>query len=107
MSVTSKILGKVKPSAATNTTLYTAPASTQAQANVMICNQTTSSDTVRLAVIASGGTIATTDYILYDMTITADTPISIDGICLNAGEFIQVYTTNARCSFVATGLEIT
>lgn len=107
MAITAKILGKVKPSAATNTTLYTAPALTQGQVNVFICNQTASSDTIRVAVINSGGTINTTDYLLYDITVTADTPISIDGICLNAGEFIQVYTTNARCSFVATGLEIT
>jgi hypothetical protein len=97
----------VKPSATTNTTVYTCPASTQAQLSLFICNQTTSSDTVRVAIIPSGGTIATTDYLLYDAAITADTPITIDKICLPAGAFIQVYTTNARCSFVPSGIEIT
>lgn len=107
MATANKILGKVKPNAATNTTLYTTPGAKQANVNIFIANQSSVDTEIRVALIASGGTIATTDYIAYDMKISKDNPINITGIALATGQFIQVYNKLATCSFVATGIEIT
>ena len=106
MATANKVLGKVKPSAATATTLYTVPASTQANVNIFIANQSSVDTEIRVALIKSGGSLATTDYIAYDMKCNKDNPINITGIALATGDFIQVYNTLATCSFVATGIEI-
>lgn len=105
MATTFKILGKVKPNATTNTTLYTVPASTQTVVNVKIANQSAVVSAIRLAVVLSGGSIAATDYMLYDYPLDGNKTLEMSGIALNAGEFIVVYTANNTVSFVATGVE--
>jgi len=106
MATINKILGKVKPTAANPTLLYTVPGSTQANVNLFIANQSGTSTTIRVALTKSGDTLDPKDYIAYDMAITKDGPLNITGIALGAGDFITVYNTLATCSFVATGIEI-
>lgn len=107
MATTFKILGKVKPNATTNTTLYTVPASTQAVVNVKIANQSSTASAIRIAVVLSGGSVAATDYMIYDYTLEGNQTLEMSGIALNAGEFIVTYTANNTVSFVATGVEKT
>lgn len=107
MATTAKILGKSKPAAITDTVIYTVPTSTQAQANLFICNQAATAETVRIALIEAAGTLSTDDYLLYDSEIPANFSRILTGIALNAGEKISVRSTNGNASFVATGLEIT
>lgn len=107
MTTTSKILGKSKPAAATPTIIYTVPASTQAQANIFICNQTNAAETYRIALIESGGALSDDDYIVYDDSLPANYSRVLTGIALNTGESISVYSAAGNISFVATGLETT
>jgi len=104
MATANKILGQLAPSAATLTTLYTVPASTQANVNLFIANRSSVDTTVRVGIVKSGGSIY---YIVYDMNCNIDTPINITGIALAAGDYIRVYNTLATCSFNATGIELT
>ncbi len=106
MATANKILGKVKPSAASNTLLYTVPASTQANVNIFVANQSSVDTTIRVALTKSGNTLSTIDYIAYDVGINKDNPLNFTGIALAAGDKIYVYNTLATCSFVATGIEI-
>lgn len=106
MGVTAKILGKSKPAATTDTDLYTAPASTQAQATLFICNQSGGADTFRVALIEASGSLSDDDYIEYDFSLPANMTRTITGIALNAGEKISVRSGSGNISFVATGLEI-
>lgn len=99
-------MGAVKPAAATNTELVSAPASTIATVTVSVCNQSSSSETVRIAICSGGiGTLAATDYIEYDTTISANSVLERTGIPIYNGQTIVVRSANGDCSFVAYGLE--
>jgi len=106
MATSNKILGQSSPSATTLTTLYTVPASTQANVNLFICNNSIIDTTIRISIVKSGGSTSNEEYIAYDMKISRDYPINITGIALATGDFIQVYATLATVTFTATGIEI-
>lgn len=107
MATNNKILGRLKPAAATPGTLYTVPGSTQANVNLFCCNQSAAADdTIRVAITPSGASLTTTDYIVYDAIVKKGTTENITGIALAAGDFITVYSTNGLSSFVATGIEV-
>ena len=108
MASTSKILGKVKPGAATPTTLYTVPGATQAQAVIFVTNQGAGVSKIRVALLLAAGVLADTDYIAFDIPlITAGEGVTFAGIALNTGEKISVESDTGDVSFVATGIEIT
>jgi hypothetical protein len=103
---TSKILGRQKPAATTATLLYTAPAATQAGVNIFAANQSSSADTIRIALTPSGVVLSATDYIAYDVPLGGNTTLNLTGIELNTGDFVTVESGNGSTSFVATGLEV-
>lgn len=110
MTVTAKILGTSKPSAEAYATLYTVGASTQAQAVIYATNQGASADSYRVALVASGGSAnppAAAAFIGYNVAITKGVADKFDGICLNVGDLMAVYSSGGNVSFVATGLEVT
>ena len=107
MATNNKILGRLKPTAVTPTTLYTVPGATQANVNLFCANQSASADDIiRVAITPSGSTLAVTDYIVFDITIKKGTSENLTGIALAAGDFITVQSTNGTVSFVATGIEV-
>ena len=108
MPTTYKVLGQVAPSAATLTTLYTAPASTQTVVStISVCNQSASATTFRIAIRVAGGAISGEDYIAYDSAISGNNTTFITvGITLNATDVISVYSTAATVSFNVFGSEI-
>ena len=106
MATANKILGQSKPAATTNTTLYTVPASTQANVNVFVSNQAAGDDKVRVAVTKSGNALATSNYLVYDTIIPPNSSLNLTGIALATGDFVTVYCTGGNCSFNATGIEI-
>lgn len=108
MPTTYKVLGQVIPSATTATTLYTVPAATQTVvSSISICNQASSSATFRIAVRVAGATLATSQYIAYDVTVgAADTTVLTLGLTLGATDIITIYASTATVSFAAFGSEI-
>ena len=106
MATANKVLGQSKPVAATPTTLYTVPASTQANVNVFISNQAAGNDMVRVALTKSGNSLAASNYLVYDAQIPPNSSLNLTGIALATGDFITVYCTSGNCSFNATGIEI-
>jgi glucose-6-phosphate dehydrogenase assembly protein OpcA len=109
MPQTHKVLGQANPSATTLTTLYTAPASTQAVCStITICNTASSATTYRIAVRPAGASIATSQYIAYDSALPAnDTATLTLGMTLAATDVISVYAASANVAFSAFGVEIT
>ncbi len=104
-----KVLGQNNPSAATETTLYTVPASTQTVvSSIAICNQTASSATFRIAVRPSAdATTVAKHYLVYGTTVgAADTVILTVGVTMAAGDKIMIFGSNANLSFSAYGSEI-
>jgi glucose-6-phosphate dehydrogenase assembly protein OpcA len=104
-----KVLGQVAPSATTDTTLYTVPASTQAVVStIVIANRSASIVTYRVAVRPAGATIANQHYLAYDVIVGAGDSTTLTlGITLAATDVVTVFASTANLSFNAFGSEIT
>lgn len=105
MTTTYKRLGAADLAATTNTTLYTAPALTQAVATVGLCNRNGSAQTVRLA-LAAADTPTASEWLEYDFSVPANGVLERTGIALDAGKKLVVYAGGAGISAVAFGMEI-
>jgi Tfp pilus assembly protein PilW len=109
MATTSyKVLGQSNPSATTATTLYTVPSSTEAViSSLVICNQSGSPATYRIAVRPNGTTLAAVHYIVYDAVIAGNNTTAYTlGITVDAADVVTIYASTATLSFVAFGSEI-
>jgi glucose-6-phosphate dehydrogenase assembly protein OpcA len=108
MPTTYKVLGQSNPAATTLTTLYTAPAATQAViSSIVIANLTSSAATFRIAVRPAGASIANSQYIAYDITVGAsDSTVLTLGITIGATDVVSVYASTTTLTFSAYGSEI-
>ena len=108
MANTYKVLGQSNPAATTATTLYTVPASTSAVVStIVICNQTGTAATFRIAIRPAGATLAAQHYVAYDVTVGASDSTALTlGITLATTDIITVYGSTATLSFAAFGSEI-
>lgn len=97
-------LGAISPSASTYTTAYTVPASTLTVCSISICNQNTSSVTVRLS-ISTSTSPATADFIEYDLVLLPNTTIERTGLVLNNGYLLVAWASATNVSFVTYGYE--
>ena len=105
MATTIKVLGQSIPSAASLTTLYTAPSSAVCS-SIVVCNQSATPTTFRIAVRPAGAFIASQMYLYYDVAIAGnDTFVSTIGITLAASDVVSVYATLATVSFNLFGKE--
>lgn len=104
-----KVLGQSNPAATTLTSLYTAPASTQAVASTLtICNQGATLATFRVAVRPAGATVAAQHYIVFDSAVAAyDTVFLTVGVAVAATDVVSVFASTSSVSFSLFGVEIT
>ena len=100
----SGILGQSAPSATTNTTVYTVPASTYSVVNVSILNRGTTPAVVRLAVSASA-TPGNEEYLEYGVTVPPNGVLERTGIAINATKNVVVYSSTGDTSCSVYGLE--
>jgi hypothetical protein len=107
MSNTIKVLGQLSPSAASLSTLYTVPALTSAVcSSIVICNQSATPTTFRIAIRPAGASIDPKHYIYYNVAINGnDTFVSTIGISFATADVISVYATLATVSFNVFGQE--
>lgn len=104
-----KVLGQVNPSAASLTTLYTVPDSTQTICSTLsVCNTSSSSTTFRVAIRQAGAAISTLQYLSYDSTIAGNDSVFLTlGISLAATDIVSVYSATNTLAFSLFGVEIT
>lgn len=108
MPSTYKVLGQSNPTANTDTTLYTVPASTQAVISTLnVCNQNNVPVSFRIAVRPAGAALAGQHYIAYDTTVPAfdSLPVTI-GITIGATDVVTVRSNMTNVSFSAFGSEV-
>ena len=109
MATTYKVLGQVKPSAATATTAYTVPASTSAViSSINICNtSSTISESVNISIRIAGAGADDKQYI-YDGLILqpAESINAVLGITLATTDVVTVYAVGGYASFNIFGSEI-
>lgn len=103
-----KVLGQSNPLSATNTTLYTVPAATQAViSSLIICNRANSTN-YRVAIRPAGATIDDKHYIIYDSYVNQyDSVILTIGATLGNTDVVTVYAGANTLSFSLFGTEIT
>lgn len=108
MATVYKVLGQSAPSATTDTTLYTVPASTSAvTSTISIANRGAVSATYRIAVRPAGASIATSHYIAYDSTVAPNDGILLTiGITLATTDVVTVRASTADLTFSLFGSEI-
>ncbi len=98
------ILGQAALTAATNTTVYTVPATTFTVMAVSILNRGTTVASVRVALAASA-TPTNAEYIEYDAQIGPNGVLERTGIMMNAGKLLVVYANSSNISVTAFGIE--
>jgi glucose-6-phosphate dehydrogenase assembly protein OpcA len=103
-----KVLGQSNPAATTLTTLYTVPSATEAVvSSIVIANLASSAATFRIAIRPNGASIATSQYIAYDITVGAsDSTVLTLGLTLDAADVLSVYASTTTVTFSAFGSEI-
>jgi hypothetical protein len=97
-------LGVADLSAATNTTLYTVPASTFAVVTVNMVNRGASAANVRIAV-SSSATPADSEYIEFDVSLAAKGVLERTGIVMDAGKLLVVRSSATSVNAVVYGIE--
>ena len=108
MTITYKVLGQSNPSATTNTTLYTVPASSSTVVStITVCNLIGTAANFRIAVRPAGAALSNQHYINYDTQVPANDQISLTlGLTLAATDVVTVYANTATVSFNIFGSEI-
>ena len=109
MPTTRKILGQSNPTADTLTTLYTVPALTDTVvSSLMVCNQSGTETTFRVAIRPGGSSILQQHYIYYNIPLpAADTFTATVGLTLATTDVVSVYSANNSSSFHLYGQENT
>lgn len=109
MAQTHKNLGRSKPSAATNTDIYTVGGATTTQLYcIVICNTGATATTIRLYHVQSGGSAGTDNALYYDLQIPGrDTFVANIAEVMATGDKITVYSDNGNATFRLSGMEIT
>lgn len=98
------ILGQANPAAATNTTVYTVPASIAATFNISVVNTGASSATVTLA-IASTATPTAAEYIEFQTPLPPGGVLERGGLVAQAAENIVANCSTANCAVSVYGYE--
>ena len=103
-----KVLGQINPSANTQTTLYTVPASNSAViSSITICNQGSTLATFSLAVQVAGATITNKQYLNFNTPVPANDTIHMTlGMTLAATDVISANANTTSVSFNVFGGEI-
>lgn len=103
------IAGQSAPAANIDTTLYTVPASKSfVGSSIVICNRhATIHAKFRVAVVKSGQSLGTKNYLFYDVFVEAGNSVSKQlGLSLATGDFVVVRANTADLSFSLFGSEI-
>ena len=87
------------------TSVYTCLTATFAVVSVSICNRSASAVTVRLALTSTGASPATTDYLEYDSSLSANGVLERTGIVMKADNQLVVQAgTGNVLSVVVVGI---
>jgi hypothetical protein len=105
---TYSILGQSNPAAATATTAYTVPSTTNTVvSSLIVCNRSTTPTTFRIYLDPAAGGASDEKYIYYGLPIDGnDTFIATIGVTLATTDLVRVYATLATLSFTVVGSEI-
>ena len=104
-----KVLAQSKPAAAVLTDAYAVPpGASVVVSTILICNQSATPTSYRIAVAVAGAADEPAQYVAYDRVIAGNATHEITtGITLASPDVVRVFNTLATCSFNVFGSEIT
>lgn len=107
MATAPKVLGQLKPAAATAATLYTAGGGVAAMiSTITVCNLGNFT-TYRIAIRPGGAAIEDKHYIAYDCGIGPNTTDTITlGIGVGSGDVVTVQSASGNLAFGLYGAEV-
>lgn len=76
--------------ATTDVSLYTCPTGKTAEVSIVFANRTGGAIGVRLALARKGVTLAAQHYLMYDVSIAANTSIIWSGLKISSGDIVWV-----------------
>lgn len=97
-------LGANDLASATNTTVYTCPADNFAVVTVSLCNRTSTTRTIRVA-LSTSGTPTDAEWIEFDVDLLGNGTLERTGLVLSAGQRIVCYSNSLDVSAVVYGIE--
>lgn len=97
-------LGVADLAAATNTTLYTVPASTFSVVTLSVVNRGSTAANIRISISASA-TPADSEYIEFDTSLSAKGVLERTGIVMDAGKLLVVRSSATTVNAVVYGIE--
>ena len=97
-------LGTANLSALTNTSLYTVPTDTFAVVTVSMCNRSSGTRSVRIA-ICDTATPGDDEYIEFDADVLANGVLERTGIIMDAGKVLVVRADSTDVTAVCYGIE--
>lgn len=109
MPITYKVLGQAMPTGTSETDVYTVPASTQTIVSTLtITNVTGSSASARVWVRINGATAATSNAVLYDVPLAANSVAAFTlGLTMDAADIVTVRSSTGNAlTFQLFGSEI-
>jgi hypothetical protein len=106
-----RILGQKNPGSTVLTNVYTVPDANSAVVSSVVLTNTSGSAgsgvAARLAVNAAGVTVATSNYLAYDVNIPGCDSVTMTlGITMNAGSQLSVYANSTSLAVSVFGTEI-
>ena len=109
MARTLKVLGQIKSAVATLETLYTVPASTSTVVStLLVCNQSATATSFRVAIRPAGAAIDPKHYLYYDIALAGNDSFACTlGFSLATTDVVSVYATLGTLSFSLFGQENT
>jgi len=106
--MSSGILGKADLVAVTDTQVYVVPAGILSVVNINVCNRSSSSVLVRLALVSGfTDTIDSSDYVEYDVTVPANGVLERTGLVLHAAVSVVARASGSSVSVSVWGYEET
>lgn len=107
MAETIKVLGQLKPAAATLSTLYTVPGAKSAVTSTLsVAEKGGAAAKFRIAVSVAGAAISDEQYISYDSGLLANEAKFLTiGLTLSATDVVRVYSDTGNVSFNLFGAE--
>jgi hypothetical protein len=101
---------QVQGTASTGTyaTLYNTPSATEAViSSLVICNQSSSSVTVRVGLDTAAGTPGASEFLVYDAAVAGNDTVALTlGITLDASKYVRISSSASTCNFSAFLSEI-
>lgn len=94
-------------STSTYSTLYnTGAATTAVISTILVCNEASSSVTIRVGIAASATTPASGAFLAYDQVVPANDTIALPAFSLGNTKYIRISSSATTCSFTAAVAEI-